>query len=111
MNSRPPAPPPPCWVRALARLPNGSARNLGEAFKPSPRLALRWLRTRASDISDQLDPPAAHQLRAWSGNAASHEHVLALLARGRSYSYAVIEDGTWYVLLAGPHVSSSTDIR
>lgn len=89
------------WVQALAHhAPNGQIYNLGDAVRATPLLALRWLRDRASDIADQLDPPAAHRLRAWSSHTATHEHALSLLAQGGAYTYVVVEEGTRYVLLA-----------
>lgn len=60
-----------------------------------------WFHVRASDIGDQADPLAADQLRSWSSDTKALELALALLARGSTYAYGVIGDGTCYVLLAG----------
>jgi hypothetical protein len=38
---------------------------LGECRANSPRLAMRWMRERAEQLTDQLDAPYARPVRAW----------------------------------------------
>lgn len=90
------------WVQALAHAPGGHTYNLEASVRATPRLAMRWLRERASHIADQLDPRATYQLRSWSSGNEALEHALALLVQGNAYTHTILDDGTLYVLLASP---------
>ncbi|WP_411121335.1 hypothetical protein [Streptomyces sp. x-19] len=68
----------------------------------TPRLALRWLRSRAIDIADQLDAAAARPIRHWLSDHAAHEYALFALARGDSYLLTIFEEATRYTLSASP---------
>ncbi|MCF6525583.1 hypothetical protein [Streptomyces sp. JJ36] len=90
------------WCEAAAHPPGGSTFPLGSKSAGSPRLALRWLRSRAADIADQLDPPAARPVRAWLADHTEHERALSHLAHGEPYTFTAYEDTTHYVLTARP---------
>ncbi|MBW1604132.1 hypothetical protein JJV70_18870 [Streptomyces sp. JJ66] len=68
----------------------------------NPRLALRWLRTRAHHIATQLDPPHAQPLRHWLTDEAEHEHVLHRLVRGHPCTLTAYDDEARYVLHTEP---------
>ncbi|MFJ1561989.1 hypothetical protein [Streptomyces mirabilis] len=71
------------WAECVAYPPNHSrVFRLGARPAGSPRLALRWLRSRARDIADQLDPAAAPQLEAWLRDTAAHQRALSALCQG-----------------------------
>lgn len=74
--------------------------DLGSAT--TPRLALRWLRGRARDIADQLDPPAARPVRYWLSDSTAHEDALRALAGGESYLFAIRDEAVHYTLSVSP---------
>ena len=78
------------------------AISLGTYQAKNGRLALRWLRSRAQDIADQLDPPAAQPARAWIDDQAEHERALSHLAQGTAYALTIADGTTRYLLLARP---------
>ncbi|MFF2652455.1 hypothetical protein [Streptomyces sp. NPDC058045] len=85
-------------ARLLAHTPGGARVPLGEHRTDSPRLALRWLRTRAQHVADQLAPPYARHVRAWAADANEHAWALDHVAHGEPYAFlATDEDGTRYV--------------
>ena len=91
------------WCEAFATLPTGEHFTLGTHTATTPRLALRWLRARASEIAEQLDTPAAGLLHQWACNHAEHERALDDLTHGRPYSFtAHDEDATPYMLRVTP---------
>lgn len=75
----------------------GQAFPLGSHLASSPRLALRWLRRRAGELSDQLDPQSAQPLRAWLADPAEHERALATLADGHPYTLTTHDDTGRYL--------------
>jgi hypothetical protein len=90
-------------ARIVAHTPGGPSVQLGEHRVASPRLALRSLRGRAQDLTDQLDPPYARVVRAWLRDTREHERALAAMAAGRPYLFlATDEDGTRYAFTAEP---------
>ena len=76
--------------------------SLGTSSAATPRLALRWLLHRASQIADQLDAPAAAPVRHWINDQAEHEHALSLLVRNETYTFTIFDDTTRYALSACP---------
>ena len=90
------------WCEATAYTTTGAAFPLGSRPAPPPRLALRWLRSRAQDIADQLDSPAARPVRAWIHDEYEHERVLHHLVHGEPYTVTAYEDTTRYLLTAQP---------
>ncbi|WP_275464852.1 hypothetical protein [Streptomyces noursei] len=82
--------------------PEGGSVPLGSGSVATPRLALRWLRSRAIDIADQLDAAAARPIRHWLSDHAAHEHALFTLARGDSYLLTIFEEATRYTLSVSP---------
>lgn len=75
---------------------------LGTYTAPTRRLALCWLRARAGDIADQLDPPFAQPLRHWLADQHQHEAALSTLANGRTFTHTVFDDEVLYLLAAEP---------
>ena len=91
------------WCEAIAYYPHGHRTFwLGSCPAATPRLAMRWLHTRAAHIADQLDPPAAAIARHWIADQAEHEHALALVVDGELYAHTVHEDSLRYLLSARP---------
>jgi hypothetical protein len=88
------------WCEAIAYTCLGPAVWLGSKPATTPRLALRWLRSRAQDIADQLDPATAWPLRAWADDVFEQDRVLLRLTQGGFYTVTVCEDTTRYVLSA-----------
>lgn len=82
--------------------PEGDSVPLGSGAVATPRLALRWLRSRAIDIADQLDAAAARPIRHWLSDHGAHEYALFTLARGDSYLLAIFEEATRYTLSVSP---------
>lgn len=88
---------------ATARTPqDGRSFPLGSSPATTPRLALRWLRRRARDIADQLDPPAARPARYWIRDDVEHERALSVLTHGETYTFTIFDDSTRYTLSARP---------
>ncbi|MFI1014231.1 hypothetical protein [Streptomyces sp. NPDC020965] len=73
---------------------------LGSRTTNTSRLALRWLRDRAQDITDQMDEPYAEQGRQWLTDEAEHERALRTLTQGQLYELTLHDDATRYVLSA-----------
>lgn len=73
---------------------------LGAYTALTPRLAMRWIRTRAQDIGDQADPPGPQQVRFWLNDQREHERALSALREGHAYEHMIINDGVRYVLRA-----------
>jgi anti-sigma regulatory factor (Ser/Thr protein kinase) len=90
------------WSEAVAVVPLVSTHWLGSRSATTPRLALLWLRSRAQDIADQLDAPAAAPVRHWLQDHQEQEKPLRLLAAGCPYTFTVFEDGTRYILTTRP---------
>ncbi|MEU4683161.1 hypothetical protein [Streptomyces xinghaiensis] len=89
------------WCEAIACTPaDGRSFWLGHHHASSPRMAMRWLHSRARDIADQLDSTAARPARHWGQNRAEHERALAVMALGEPYAFIITEDATRYVLSA-----------
>ncbi|EKX68635.1 hypothetical protein [Streptomyces ipomoeae] len=90
-------------VRVVAHALDGRRAPLGEHRVRTPRLALRWLRGRAGDVADQLDPPYARVVAAWLGDTREHERALDLMTAGRPYLFlAQDEDGIRYAFTVEP---------
>ncbi|GGU86542.1 hypothetical protein GCM10010211_60780 [Streptomyces albospinus] len=88
---------------AVAHAPHeGHSVSLGLRSAATPRLALRWLRGRATDITDQLDAPAARPVRHWLSDQAAHEYALLALTRGDSYLFTIYDEATRYTLSVSP---------
>lgn len=85
---------------AIAYASLGPAVRLGAKAAATPRLALRWLRARAQDIADQLDPAVAWPLRAWAEDLWEQDRALLRLTQGEEYTVTAFEDTTRYVLSA-----------
>ena len=75
---------------------------LGTGLASSPRLALRWLRTRAHQLADQLDPPDARTVRLWLHHQPEHERALTLLRHGEPYTFTFHDDEATYTLTVQP---------
>ncbi len=99
------------WSEAAAVVPLVSTHWLGSHSATTPRLAMRWLRSRAQDIADQLDAPAAAPVVHWLQDHEEHEHALRLLAVGRSYTFTAFEDGTRYILTIRPTLRLAVNRR
>ncbi|MEV0263013.1 hypothetical protein AB0I49_16960 [Streptomyces sp. NPDC050617] len=90
-------------VQAVAYLPNGRAVPLGSAVVDSPRLAMRCVLNRVTDVAEQVHD--AWVRRSWSqlGEAPEYERALAQLAAGCMYVFeAPDDDGAQYVVSAAP---------
>ncbi|WP_255954558.1 hypothetical protein [Streptomyces odontomachi] len=90
------------WAEAVAVVPLVSTHWLGSHAATTPRLAIRWLRSRAQDIADQFDAPAAASVLHWLQDHQEHETALRLLAAGRPYTFTAFEDATRYMLTIRP---------
>ncbi|MDT0317978.1 hypothetical protein [Streptomyces millisiae] len=81
------------WCEAIASYPETEQTFwLGSHPAATPRPVMRWFRTRAGHIADQLDEPAAAIVRHWLTDQAEHEHALALLVNGELYAHTIHED-------------------
>lgn len=87
---------------ATAYSPAGTAFLLGSRPARTPRLAVRWLHSRAHDIADQLDTAARTPVRHWTRNHDEHARALAQLAGGQPYIFTAFDDTIRYVLTAMP---------
>ncbi len=95
------------WCEAIAHThQDNRVFWLGSHPASTPRLALRWLRSRVQDVTDQLDPAPARPALHWLGDHAEHERALASLAGGELYALTLADDTTRYVLSARPVGSS-----
>ncbi|WP_425265169.1 hypothetical protein [Streptomyces regalis] len=83
-------------------LHEASSIPLGSHDAASPRLALRWLRERTSNITDQLDAAYAQPGHYWLTDEAEHEQALAYLTTGTAYRLTLYDETTCYVLVAYP---------
>ncbi|MGQ4383058.1 hypothetical protein [Streptomyces sp. SAS_270] len=90
-----------CWAVAYP-LHETSSILLGSHDTASPRLALRWLRERTRNITDQLDPAYTQPGRHWLTDETEHERALAHLTTGTAYQLTLHDDTTRYVLVAYP---------
>lgn len=81
--------------------------SLGAHHSSTPRLAIRWLHTRAHQFADQLDPPDAHLVRLWLHHEPEHERALELLRHGVPYSFAFHDEEANYVLTVAPPATGS----
>lgn len=105
---QPEAPPPPCprpvyqCEATACPASQGMTFALGTHQARTPRLAMRWLRARARDVIDQLDPPTADPARHWLTDEHHHEHALSHLADGRAYVHTIHDEDVHYVLSARP---------
>jgi hypothetical protein len=75
---------------------------LGSHPAESPRLALGWLRARAQEVADQLDPSFTRPAKHWLRNQDEHQRATSALARGELYSFAIADGSIHYVLSARP---------
>ncbi|SOE28432.1 hypothetical protein SAMN05442782_5264 [Streptomyces sp. OK228] len=75
---------------------------LGSHDATSPRLALRWLRERTRNVTDQLDMAYAQPGRYWLRDENEHERALAYLTTGTAYQLTLHDENTRYVLVAYP---------
>ncbi|WP_223124057.1 hypothetical protein [Streptomyces cacaoi] len=87
---------------AYAFTPRGPTWPLDLYGAGSPRLALRWMRGRAQDIADQLDPAGATPAHHWLTDQREHEWFLTRLRVGAAYILTLFEDATRYVLMVKP---------
>ncbi|WP_245876593.1 hypothetical protein [Streptomyces uncialis] len=68
----------------------------------SPRLALRWLRERVTNVTDQLDNAYAQPGRFWLRDETERDRALAYLTGGMAYQLTLHDESTRYVLMACP---------
>ncbi|WP_055494789.1 hypothetical protein [Streptomyces sp. TP-A0356] len=95
-----------CWATAYP-LHEDCSIPLGSHGATSPRLALRWVRERTSQITDQLDAAYAQPGRHWLTDEPENERALAYLAAGTAYQLTLYDDSTRYVLVANPRGAAS----
>lgn len=91
---------------AAAHTGPGHVIPLGAHKARNPRLALRWLRGRAQDVADQLDPPCARPARHWLRDMTEHQRALSALAQGNAYAVTFADDTAHYRLTVHPGRSS-----
>ncbi|SEO22081.1 hypothetical protein SAMN05216267_102068 [Actinacidiphila rubida] len=94
------------WCEVTAHAASGHVIPLGSFAPQNRRLALRWLRNRAQDVTDQLDEPYARPGRHWLTDMAEHERAMAVLAQGAPYSVTFADDACRYRLTIHPRGSS-----
>ncbi|MET7778296.1 hypothetical protein ABZU94_35625 [Streptomyces mirabilis] len=90
-----------CWAMAYP-LHETSPILLGSHEATSPRLALRWLRERARNVTDQLDMAYAQPGHYWLRDEREHERALAYLTTGTAYQLTLHDENTRYALVAYP---------
>ncbi|MFE2937564.1 hypothetical protein ACFXKG_00575 [Streptomyces sp. NPDC059255] len=90
------------WCEASAHTPGARTIWLNSHPANSPRTALRWLRSRVQDVTDQLDRPYAQPGHHWLTDEAEHERARTTLAHGETYVLTLHDDTTRYVLSARP---------
>ncbi|MFF4971035.1 hypothetical protein [Streptomyces sp. NPDC001083] len=90
-----------CWAVAYP-LHEISSILLGSHDATSPRLALRWLRERTRNVTDQLDTAYAQPGRYWLRDEHEHERALTYLITGTAYQLTLHDENTRYVLVAYP---------
>lgn len=95
-----------CWAMAYP-LHGTSSFLLGSHDAASPRLALRWLRERTGNVTDQLDTAYAQPGRHWLRDETEHERALAYLTTGTAYQLTLHDENTRYVLVAYPPGATS----
>ena len=93
---------------AVAHGADGTLHPLGRRSAGTPRLALRWLRSRAQDIAEQLDARAALPLWEWLGDHDAQELALHYLSQGDPYTVTTYEGTARYILTARPAGHRST---
>lgn len=87
---------------ASAHTGPGHVISLGAHRARNPRLALRWLRGRAQDVADQLDPSYARPARHWLRDMTEHQRALSALAHGHPYAVTFADDTAHYRLTIQP---------
>ncbi|ARQ69928.1 hypothetical protein [Streptomyces marincola] len=91
------------WCEAIAYTVHDSHTYwLGSHPATTPRLALRWLRTRAGHITDQLDPATAGPAHHWLTDNREHQYALDVLAEGGMYTHTIHDGTVRYLLSARP---------
>ncbi|WP_369235499.1 hypothetical protein AB5J56_25985 [Streptomyces sp. R21] len=90
-----------CWAVAYPVHENHSIL-LGSHNAASPRLALRWLRERTRNVTDQLDTAYAQPGRHWLTDEPEHERALSYLTTGTAYQLTLHDESTRYVIVAYP---------
>jgi hypothetical protein len=90
-----------CWATAYP-VHEGRSIALGAHGAASPRLAVRWLRERTRDITDQLDSAYAQPGHHWLTDESEHARTLAYLTAGTAYQLTLYDENTRYVLVAHP---------
>jgi hypothetical protein len=91
------------WCEAVAHVGEGERTHLLSTQPTStPRLALRWLRSRVRDVADQLDPAPARPAGHWLADQVEHERVLSALAAGEAYAFVLADGSTRYILSVRP---------
>ncbi|MFD7373735.1 hypothetical protein [Streptomyces mirabilis] len=95
-----------CWATAYP-LHETNSIPLGSHEATSPRLALRWLRERTRNVTDQLDMAYAQPGLYWLRDETEHERALAYLTTGTAYQLTLHDENTRYVLVAYPPGATS----
>lgn len=91
------------WCEAMAHTTaDDRVLHLGGRLTSSPRLAVRWLRDRVRDVTDQLDRHYAAPGRHWVLDEPEHEQARSALAQGEAYVFRLYDDTTCYMLSARP---------
>lgn len=91
------------WCEATAHTTvDRPVLHLGGRLTSSPRLAIRWLRDRVRDVTDQLDRHYAAPGRHWVLDEPEHEQARSALAQGEAYVFRLHDDTTCYMLSARP---------
>lgn len=90
------------WCEATACTSHSRMVWLNSHPASSPCLALRWLRSRVRDVTDQLDRPYAQPGHHWLTDEAEHDRARDTLAQGETYALTLHDDTPRYVLSARP---------
>ncbi|MFI6289550.1 hypothetical protein ACIBCM_33250 [Streptomyces sp. NPDC051018] len=90
-----------CEATAITAVP-GHAIPLSTHQARSPRLALRWLRARVQDVTEQLDPPYAAPAHHWLTDEPEHDRARTLLAHGGTYTLTLHDESARFILSARP---------
>ncbi|MFE2316256.1 hypothetical protein ACFXC8_24510 [Streptomyces sp. NPDC059441] len=95
-----------CWAVGYP-LHETSSIFLASHQATSPRLALRWLRERTRNVTDQLDTAYVHPGRHWLRDETEHERALTYLTTVTAYQLTLHDENTCYVLVAYPPGATS----
>ncbi|MFE7295316.1 hypothetical protein [Streptomyces sp. NPDC057579] len=83
--------------------PSGPSIDLGGVVTYSPRRAVRWVRTRAEQVAQQLGAPSGAGVLDWLGDQVDFGRAVYGLMAGNPVTLTVVDaEGCAYALVARP---------